>query len=88
MKARFIVETKDPARVVHALLPGEMLPEGFEDLELDTEPVFRGTTLANEKGTDLCICGHDRSHHVGYQHDCLVMECRVDRRCKCFEEAK
>ena len=88
MKARLVFQINDPARVVHALFHGEMLPEGFEELEPDAEPVFRGTTLVSEETTELCECGHKRSHHVGYQHDCLVLECRVGRLCKRFEEAK
>ena len=89
MRARLIVNIKDPARVVHALYPGEVLAEGFEELEIAAEPIFRGTTLAEKHGEfDLCRCNHDRRSHDKHMWRCMARTHAQQCECIGFREKR
>ena len=93
MKARLVTYPKDPGVPVHALAPNTPIPDGWEELELVTEPQFRGTTLvepasAPDPDPNLCTCGHPRQDHAVHIYGCLSRRDTAGDRCDCvrFEE--
>ena len=89
MKARLVAKKMPegvifPASEVWALDPNAPIPDDWEELDLAVEPIFRGTHLKCADSSDVCECGHRRSHHVSYRHECLKSDCA----CKQLREAK
>ena len=86
MKARLIVKKIPegvifPASEVWALDPNAPIPDGWEGLDLVTESP---TLLVRADSSDVCECGHRRTHHLSYRADCLKSPCK----CRLFREVK
>lgn len=99
MKARLIVHqssdwvlpssgdigpSAEPSMVHPCLWPADRpIPEGWEAIELNAEPRFRGTHLVRGQAGDLGVCGHPRGSHDRHSGQCLVEDCS----CLRFREA-
>ena len=72
MKGRLIVQSKlgVPWPQCVCFLPlDQTIPPGWEELH-----------AVRSLPSDLCTCGHLRSHHVGHRHQCLVLN---EKPCPC-----
>ena len=75
VRARLVAKPDPNGQLVpvYALAPGNPMPDGAEEVELESRPDH----------TDCCACGHPRSHHTSYQKKCLKLHCKCPR----FQEA-
>ena len=53
--------------------------DGWEEVEIVSEPTCRGSELKCAHRSDECQCVHRRTHHINYRGKCLKLGCKCLR---------
>ena len=87
MRARLLTKKISPSAIfpaghVYALDPNSPIPDGWEEVEIVSEPKIvpcRGSELKCACRSDECECVHRRTHHINYRGKCLKLGCKCLR---------